>query len=71
MKKFSKEFNGYNKAEVKPTEAYYHQTLREFILPYSVVQKSKNSEGILLEFLNSTYEVGARLAKWDRVTLDS
>lgn len=62
---------GYNKAEVKPTEAYYHQTLREFILPYSVVQKSKNSEGILLEFLNSTYEVGARLAKWDRVTLDS
>lgn len=62
---------GYNKAEVKPKEAYYHQKLRELILPYNIVQKSNDPEGVLKEFLDSTYEIGAKLAKWDRETLDS
>ncbi|MDD3356488.1 MAG: DUF5996 family protein [Dysgonamonadaceae bacterium] len=35
---------GYKNAEVKPKGAYYHETLREFILPYSIVQKSTNPE---------------------------
>lgn len=62
---------GYDKAEVKPEGAYYHKTLREFVLPYSIVQKSNDPEGMLLEFLNSTYEAGARLAGWDRYSLET
>ena len=62
---------GYKTAEVKPEGAYYHDTLREFILPYSVVQKSADPEKMLLEFLNSTYEEAATLAKWDREALET
>ena len=62
---------GYKDAEIKPEGAYYHDTLREFILPYSIVQKSINPEVSLAEFLNSTYESGATLAKWDRNSLET
>ncbi|HET7118110.1 MAG TPA: DUF5996 family protein [Hanamia sp.] len=62
---------GYKNADVKPKEAYYHETLREFILPYSIVQQSNNPEEMLLEFLNSTYEAGATLAEWDRAALET
>lgn len=62
---------GYNEAEVKPKGAYYSDILREFILPYSIVQKSTDPEGKLLEFLNSTYETGATLAGWDRYSLET
>lgn len=61
---------GYNNAEIQPDQAYYHPRLREFILPYSVVQESEDEEKVLLEFLNSTYQAGADLADWDRVILE-
>ncbi|MGN6196361.1 MAG: DUF5996 family protein [Ginsengibacter sp.] len=61
---------GYKSTKVKPEEAYYNTTFREFILPYSAVQQSSNSEEKLLEFLNSTYHTGANLAKWDRELLE-
>ncbi len=61
---------GYKTAKVKPSEAYYHPTLREFILPYSVIQQAEDPEKKLLEFLNCTYHVGANLAKWDRDSLE-
>lgn len=62
---------GYKDAVVKPKDAYYHEVLREFILPYRIVQESSNPEEMLLEFLNSTYEAGATLAKWDRDALET
>lgn len=62
--------DGYKTAKVQPAEAYYHKTLGEFILPYSVVQQAPDGAGILLSFLNSTYERGAELAKWDRHILE-
>ena len=61
---------GYKNATVKPEGAYFHETLREFILPYSIVQGSENPDNLLSEFLNSTYEAGATLAKWDREVLE-
>jgi hypothetical protein len=61
---------GYNSTKVKPEEAYYNTTFREFILPYSAVQQSSYPEEKLLEFLNSTYHTGANVAKWDRVLLE-
>jgi len=61
---------GYKDAVLQPQEAYYNTTFREFILPYSAVQQSTDPEKKLLEFLNSTYQTGANLAKWDRELLE-
>src|SRR5690606_5119137 len=36
--------DGFKDADVLPKEAYYHETLREFILPYRIVQQSENPE---------------------------
>ena len=63
--------SGYKNAEVKPKDSYYHETLREFILPYNIVQKSTNPEEMVLVFLNSTYEAGTKLAGWDRYSLET
>jgi hypothetical protein len=61
---------GYKNAKVKPDEAYYHRTLGEFILPYSAVQSAEKPSDKLIEFLHSTYSIGANLAKWDRASLE-
>jgi hypothetical protein len=58
------------KAAIKPTEAYYHQELGEFILPYAAVQATPNPEAELMKFLESTYAAAAKLANWDRSTLE-
>lgn len=57
---------GYKTAKVLPKGAYYHTALGEFILPYSIVQQSKNPGEKLLDFLHSTYNIGADLAHWDK-----
>jgi hypothetical protein len=61
---------GYNTSQVKPKSAYYHKDLREFILPYEELRQSSNPEQTLLDFLNSTYDAAAYLAKWDRKSLE-
>lgn len=58
--------DGYREFPVKPEGAYYHDTLREFILPYECVRRSSDPDGELLLFLQSTYEACAELADWDR-----
>jgi hypothetical protein len=55
---------------VRPKAAYYHPVMREWILPYESVRSSPDPEGALLEFLESTYEAAANLAKWDRKALE-
>ena len=62
---------GYKTAKVLPKGAYYHTTLGEFILPYSIVQQSENPGEKLLDFLHSTYNIGADLAHWDRDILEN
>jgi Family of unknown function (DUF5996) len=61
---------GFVKAPVKPASAFYSTDLREFILPYDDVRNSKSPEDTLLDFLQSTYEAAADLAKWDRASLE-
>ena len=61
---------GFAKAPVRPSGAFYSNDLREFILPYSVVRESQSPDGALLEFLQSTYEAAADLAKWERKALE-
>lgn len=61
---------GYSDAKVQPKEAYFHKTLGEFVLPYAAVQQTENPAKTLREFLDSTYNIGADLAKWDRAILE-
>src|SRR5690606_18863066 len=61
---------GYDKGKPQPEQAYFHEKLGEFILHYSAVQQAKNPEKTLREFLDSTYGIGANLAKWDRKILE-
>jgi hypothetical protein len=62
--------HGFKDAKVAPTEAFYSPDLSEFILPYDAVRSRQDPAGTLLSFLQSTYEAGARLAQWDRTSLE-
>ena len=44
--------------------------MKEFVLLYDEVRKAKAPETMLMEFLQSTYDVGADLARWDRAALE-
>jgi hypothetical protein len=61
---------GFPQATVQPEGAYYHPELREFILPYETLRLAPNPEKTLLQFLQTTYEAGATLGRWDRPALE-
>jgi hypothetical protein len=61
---------GLDKATVRPAAASWNQQLGEFILMYDDVRKASSPEETLYEFLESTYEAGARLGNWDRAALE-
>lgn len=44
--------------------------MREWVLPYEIVRSSPDPDRALLEFLQSTYDAAADLAKWDRASLE-
>lgn len=61
---------GFKDARVKPGSAFYNTDLGEFLLPYDEVRKAKMPDKVLLDFLQSTYEAAANLARWDRQALE-
>lgn len=61
---------GFSDAPVKPAAAFYSQDMREFFLPYEAVRQSESPDDTLLDFLQTTYEAAANLAKWDRAALE-
>jgi uncharacterized protein DUF5996 len=61
---------GYDAARVGPEGAYYDTQMREWILPYERVRAAADPERAVMEFLQSTYETAADLAKWDRAALE-
>jgi len=61
---------GCQEATIQPDAAIYHPDLSEFILPYDKVRLSPSPDQMILDFFQSTYEVGATLAGWDRATLE-
>jgi Family of unknown function (DUF5996) len=61
---------GFSEAPVTPRSSFYSADLREFILPYDVVRRSQSPDETLLDFLQTTYEAAADLAKWDRGSLE-
>jgi Family of unknown function (DUF5996) len=61
---------GFGAAKVNPTQAFFSKELGEFLMPYDVVRAARDPDGALMEFLQSTYDAAADLAKWDRKTLE-
>ncbi len=61
---------GFALAHVSPAQATYDEQLGEFILLYDYLRSSAAPDESLLEFLQSTYEAAANLAKWDRKLLE-
>lgn len=61
---------GFETARIEPEQAFFHQTLKEFILPYEVVRRARDPESMLLAFFQSTYEAAADLGGWDRELLE-
>jgi hypothetical protein len=61
---------GLKEAVIRPSAAYYHHELGEFVLPYEAVRTSATPEETLREFVRSTYDRAASLAAWDRPALD-
>lgn len=58
------------KEAIRPGSAFYNPETSGFILLYDDVRQAAKPEQILIEFLQSTYEAGANLAKWDRPALE-
>ena len=57
---------GYAAGPVRPPSAFYHPTLKEFILMYDDCRTSAD----VLDFLQTTYEAAANLGNWDRANLE-
>src|SRR5437763_4305888 len=55
---------------IRPAAAYYSAELKEFLLPYDAVRQASAPDAAPLEFMQTTYEAGARLADWDRTELE-
>jgi hypothetical protein len=53
---------GFKNYPIQPPEAFYHNDIGEFLLPYDVVRTAKSPDDVLLSFLQSTYEAAATCA---------
>jgi len=61
---------GFKTYAVGPKPAFYQQGIGEFLLMYDDIRGGASPELELMEFLQTTYEAGAILAKWDRAALE-
>src|SRR5262249_20189743 len=62
--------DGFAAATVKPKETFFSKDLGEFLLSYDAVREAHDPDLTLMEFLQSTYDAAADLAKWDRKVLE-
>jgi hypothetical protein len=62
--------DGFKTTEVRPDNAFYHEKLQEFVLPYAAMRQAPQPDRALLEFLQSTYEAAASCGDWDRKALE-
>lgn len=61
---------GFKTAAVKPEKAFYSAEMNEYFLMYDDVRSAADPKEALTEFLNSTYDAAADLAKWNRSELE-
>jgi len=60
----------YREAPIEPAEAYFHEEMGEYVLPYEAVRTAADPDATLLRFLQHTYEAAATHANWDREALE-
>jgi hypothetical protein len=60
---------GYRAAPVT-AGAFFEPSVGEFILPYDVVPAAPDPDGLLLDFLATTYAAAAETGGWDRAALE-
>ncbi len=61
---------GTEQSVIAPNEAYWNSDLGEFLLHYDDVRASSSPEKMILEFLQSTYELVANSGNWNREFLE-
>ncbi len=61
---------GFEAAKVRPKEAFFHETLGQFLLPYEAVRTATDPDAMVLAFLESTYEAAAEAGEWNRTALE-
>jgi hypothetical protein len=61
---------GFAKQKVRPDAAFYYPQMGEFLLLHEKVRTAASPTDALLDFLQSAYEAGATLGKWDRQALE-
>jgi hypothetical protein len=62
--------DGFRDATIKPSAAYYHPAMYEWILPYESVRTASDPDRALLDFCATTYAEAATLGRWDRPALE-
>jgi hypothetical protein len=62
---------GFAQQPVRPAQAVYSKDLGEFLLMYDDVRQAPFPASALLDFIQSTYDAGATLGKWDRAALEA
>ena len=62
--------DGFSSTAILPAQAFYHDDLSEFILPYDALRTSVDPDRTLTEFLTTTYEAAASNGGWDRSALE-
>lgn len=62
--------SGYGEQTVRPDGAFYDKKLHEYFLMYDDVRRAASPHDEILEFAQSAYEAGAKLAGWDRAVLE-
>ena len=53
---------GYREYSIAPAQASFNSQMGEFVLPYEAMRQSGDPDGVLLQFLQSTYEAAANCA---------
>ena len=61
---------GYSSGKVLPEHAFYSNDTHGFLLMLDQVRKSSDSDSTVLDFCQSTYELGASLGNWDRSRIE-
>ena len=61
---------GFAQAAVAPTGVTHNRAFGEFLLLYEAVRQAAASDGLVLEFLQSTYRAAADLGRWGRGQLE-
>jgi hypothetical protein len=62
--------SGMERAAIAPNEAYWNSDLGEFILHYDDVRASPSPEKMILDFMQTTYELVANSGNWNRKFLE-